>query len=162
MNLTNTITPFWQSIFSGNIYKYKISGSIFDGAIKINNASWIYSINSTQTFTLQKGLSLQASINYLSKRVTAQGEDGAFLTPHLSLKKTTQDQRWTFQMQWLNIDMGTKLSNRQRITTRGLNFYTTTNYIYETDQLQFSLSYNISKKNRKVILPVSEMAEKEF
>mgnify|MGYP000331895591 CR=1 FL=1 len=28
MNLTNTITPFWQSIFSGNIYKYKISGSI--------------------------------------------------------------------------------------------------------------------------------------
>jgi ferric enterobactin receptor len=162
MNLTNTITPFWQSIFSGNIYNYKIFGSIFDGGIKVNNANWIYSINSTQTFTLQKGLSLQASINYLSNRVTAQGEDGAFLTPHLSLKKTTQDQRWSFQMQWLNIDMGTKLSNRQRITTRGLNFYTTTNYIYETDQLQFSLSYNISKKNRKVILPVSEMAEKEF
>lgn len=162
MNLTNTITPFWQSVFGGNIYHYKISGSIFDGAVKVNNASWIYSINSAQTFTLQKGLALQLSINYLSNRVTAQGEDGAFLTPHLSLKKTTQDQRFSFQIQWLNIDMGSKISNRQRITTRGSNFYTTTNYIYETDQLQFSLQYNIRKKNRKVTLPVSEMAEKEF
>ena len=107
-------------------------------------------------------MALQLSINYLSNRVTAQGEDGAFLTPHLSLKKTTQDQRFSFQIQWLNIDMGSKISNRQRITTRGSNFYTTTNYIYETDQLQFSLQYNIRKKNRKVTLPISEMAEKEF
>ena len=51
---------------------------------------------------------------------------------------------------------------RQRITTRGSNFYTTTNYIYETDQLQFSLSFNMSKRNRKILLPASEMAEKEF
>ncbi len=162
INLTNTITPFWQSIIGGNIYHYNISGSIFDGTVKVNNASWIYSINSAQNFTLQKGLALQLSINYLSNRVTAQGEDGAFLTPHLSLKKTTLDQRFSFQIQWLNIDMGSKISNRQRITTRGNNFYTTTNYIYETDQLQFSLQYNIRKKNRKVSLPVSEMAEKEF
>lgn len=162
INLTNTITPFWQSVFGGNIYHYKISGSIFNGSVNVNNASWMYSINSTQNFTLQKGLALQLSVNYLSNRVTAQGEDGAFLTPHLSLKKTTQDQRFSFQVQWLNIDMGSKISNRQRITTRGSNFYTTTNYIYETDQLQFSLQYNIRKKNRKVSLPVSEMAEKEF
>ena len=128
----------------------------------MNNASWIYSINSAQTFTLQKGLALQLTINYISNRVTAQGEDVAFLTPHISLKKTTQDQRFSFQIQWLNIDMGSKISNRQRITTRGNNFYTTTNYIYETDQLQFSLQYNIRKKNRKVTLPISEMAEKEF
>jgi ferric enterobactin receptor len=162
VNLTNTITPFWQSIIGGNIYNYKIEGSIFDGSINVNNRSWIYSINSTQSFTVQKGMSLQLSINYLSNRVTAQGEDGAFITPHLSIKKITQNQRWAFQIQWLNMDMGSKISNRQRITTQGSNFYSTTNYIYETDQLQFSLSFNMSKRNRKIILPVSEMAEKEF
>ena len=162
VNLTNSITPYWQSLISGNIYHYKIDGTIFDGAVNVSNASIIYSINSTQSIKIQKGLALQLSINYLSNRITAQGEDGAFLTPHLSLKKTTQDQRWTFQMQWLNIDMGSKISNRQRITTRGSNFYTTTNYIYETDQLQFSLSFNMSKRNRKILLPASEMAEKEF
>ena len=162
VNVTNSITPYWQSLISGNIYHYKIDGTIFDGAVNVSNASIIYSINSTQSIKIQKGLALQLSINYLSNRITAQGEDGAFLTPHLSLKKTTQDQRWTFQMQWLNIDMGSNIANRQRITTRGSNFYTTTNYIYETDQLQFSLSFNMSKRNRKIILPVSDIAEKEF
>ena len=162
VNVTNSITPNWQSVLSGNLYRYKIDGTIFDGAVNVSNASIIYSINSTQSIKIQKGLALQLSINYLSNRITAQGEDGAFLTPHLSLKKTTQDQRWTFQMQWLNIDMGSKIANRQRITTRGSNFYTTTNYIYETDQLQFSLSFNMSKRNRKIILPVSDIAEKEF
>jgi len=162
VNVTNSITPYWQSLISGNIYHYKIDGTIFDGAVNVSNASIIYSINSTQSIKIQKGLALQLSINYLSNRITAQGEDGAFVTPHLSLKKTTQDQQWTFQMQWLNIDMGSKISNRQRITTRGSNFYTTTNYIYETDQLQFSLSFNMSKRNRKIILPVSDIAEKEF
>jgi len=162
VNLNNSITPYWQSLISGNIYHYKIDGTIFDGAVNVSNASIIYSINSTQSIKIQKGLALQLSINYLSNRITAQGEDGAFLTPHLSLKKTTQDQRWTFQMQWLNIDMGSNIANRQRITTRGSNFYTTTNYIYETDQLQFSLSFNMSKRNRKIILPVSDIAEKEF
>jgi outer membrane receptor protein involved in Fe transport len=162
VNVTNSITPYWQSLISGNLYRYKIDGTIFDGAVNVSNASIIYSINSTQSIKIQKGLALQLSINYLSNRITAQGEDGAFLTPHLSLKKTTQDQRWTFQMQWLNIDMGSKISNRQRITTRGSNFYTSTNYIYETDQIQFSLSFNMSKRNRKITLPVSDIAEKEF
>jgi hypothetical protein len=162
VNVTNSITPYWQSLISGNLYRYKIDGTIFDGAVNVSNASIIYSINSTQSIKIQKGLALQLSINYLSNRITAQGEDGAFLTPHLSLKKTTQDQRWTFQMQWLNIDMGSKIANRQRITTRGSNFYTTTNYIYETDQIQFSLSFNMSKRNRKITLPVSDIAEKEF
>jgi len=162
VNVTNSITPYWQSLMSGNLYRYKIDGTIFDGAVNVSNASIIYNINSTQSIKIQKGLALQLSINYLSNRITAQGEDGAFVTPHLSLKKTTQDQRWTFQMQWLNIDMGSKIANRQRITTRGSNFYTTTNYIYETDQIQFSLSFNMSKRNRKITLPVSDIAEKEF
>ena len=162
VNVTNTITPNWQSVMSGNVYRYKIEGTLFDGAVNVSNASTIYSLNSTQSFKIQKGLALQLSINYLSNRITAQGEDGAFFTPHLSLKKTSIDQRWYFQMQWLNIDMGANTANRQRITTRGSNFYTTTNYIYETDQIQFSLSFNMSKRNRKIILPVSDMAEKEF
>ncbi len=60
------------------------------------------------------------------------------------------------------MDAGIKKSNRQRITTYGSNFYTTTNYIYETDQVQQSVSFNLLRKNRKINLPVSEMGEKEF
>ena len=105
---------------------------------------------------------LQFSVSYLSLRATAQGEDGAFLTPNFSVKKTSKDNRWSFQAQWLFMDMGLGISNIQRISTWGKDFYTTTNYIYEPDQLQFSVGFNLAKKNRKISLPQSEMAEKEF
>jgi len=62
----------------------------------------------------------------------------------------------------LFMDAGLGISNIQRITTRGSNFYTTTNYVYEPDQLQFSVGFNLSRKNRKIVIPQSEMAEKEF
>lgn len=161
-NYTHQLTKWWSSILGGNIYQYAIKGEIFNNTVAVNNKSWVYSINSTQSFSFPKNWSAQFSINYLSVRATAQGEDGRFLTPHFSFRKTSADKRWNFQMQWLNIDLGFDQSNRQRITTFGSNFYTTTNYIYEVNQLQFSVGYNLSKKNRKINLPVSEMGEKEF
>jgi ferric enterobactin receptor len=161
-NFTYQVTDVWQSIVGGNVYKYDIKGSIFNGAVAVRNNSWVYSINSTQSFSLPKRWLLQLSVNYLSLRATAQGEDGYFLTPNFTVKKTSMDKRWSVQLQWLNMDAGLKKSNRQRITTYGSIFYTTTNYIYETDQVQLSLSFNLLRKNRKINLPVSEIGEKEF
>lgn len=161
-NVNYQITPWWSTVVGGNVYQYHIQGSIFNNTVAVDNKSWVFSINSTQSFTLPHYWSLQLSVNYLSERVTAQGEDSYFLTPHFTVKKTTADRKWSFQMQWLNMDGGLKISNRQRITTRGADFYTTTNYIYETDQIQFSISYQLSKKNRKISLPQSEIGEKEF
>lgn len=161
-NVAIQVTDVWQTIAGGNVYKYAIKGSIFNGAVAVQNNSWVYSINSTQSFSLPNRWLLQLSVNYLSLRATAQGEDGYFLTPNFTLKKTSMDKRWSFQLQWLNMDAGLKKSNRQRITTYGADFYTTTNYIYETDQVQLSLSFNLLRKNRKINLPVSEIGEKEF
>lgn len=161
-NLTYRISKAWQMMVGGNVYKYDILGSLFNGSLPFSNNSWVYSFNATQSLALKANWQLQFSVNYLSLRATAQGEDGAFLTPNFSVKKTSKDNRWSFQAQWLFMDMGLGISNIQRITTRGSNFYTTTNYIYEPDQLQFSVGFNLSRKNRKISLPQSEMAEKEF
>ncbi|WP_018631276.1 TonB-dependent receptor domain-containing protein [Niabella aurantiaca] len=161
-NLSIAVTSWWQCVLGGNVYKYKIDGAIFGGTIPISNSSWVYSVNTSQSFTLPANWLLQLSVNYLSERVTAQGEDSRFLTPHFTVKKTTKDKRWYFQLQWLNIDAGMKESNRQRITTYGTDFYTTTNYIYEPDQFQLSMGFNLSRRNRKINLPQSEMGEKEF
>ena len=161
-NFTYRISKEWQMMVGGNVYKYDIRGSLFNGSLPFSNNSWVYSINATQSFALKANWQLQFSVNYLSLRATAQGEDGAFLTPNFSVKKTSKDNRWSFQAQWLFMDMGLGISNIQRISTWGKDFYTTTNYIYEPDQLQFSVGFNLAKKNRKISLPQSEMAEKEF
>lgn len=161
-NLNARIAPWWQTVLGGNVYRYRIEGEIFNGTVPVDNASWVYSINAVQTFQFSASTTLQLTVNYLSERATAQGEDGAFFTPHLSLKHVGKSKRWTWQFQWQNMDLGMQRSNRQRITTYGLDFFTTTHYVYEPDQLQVSMTFNLNRKNRKIDLPVSEMAEKEF
>ena len=53
-------------------------------------------------------------------------------------------------------------THRQRITTWGDHFYTTTNYIYETDFIMLQLSYNFNIQTSKLKLPSIEFGEKEF
>ena len=130
--------------------------------LSVDKSKVAYTWNTTQTFKLPAKWTVQLSVSYLSLRPTAQGEDGAFLSPNLSIKKTTTNNAWTFQAQWLNMDAGLGISNIQRITTSGRYFYTTTNYIVEPDVLQLGISYNFNKKNKKVKLPTSEIGEREF
>jgi hypothetical protein len=52
--------------------------------------------------------------------------------------------------------------NEQRITTFGSNFYTTTNYIQETNIFMLNLSYSFNQSDKKAKLPVSEFGEKEY
>jgi hypothetical protein len=161
-NYTYQINKIWSSLIGGNIYRYGIKGSLFNNSIAVKNSSWVYSINATESFSFPKNWLVQLSINFISEKATAQGEDSRFLTPHLTIKKSSKDKRWNAQLQWLNLDPGFNQSNRQRITTYGSDFYSTTNYVYEVNQLQLSIGYNLSRKNRKINLPVSEIGEKEF
>ncbi|HSH19161.1 MAG TPA: outer membrane beta-barrel family protein, partial [Draconibacterium sp.] len=158
-------TEWWKLYLGANIYNQKYSGDlqILDNpAIQVNNSGWVYSVNLNTTFDLSQSLSLNSKVNYLSKRPTAQGEDSRFLAPDLVLKKSFMDDRFSLSLQWLYIDLGMNQSNRQRITTWGEEFYTSTNYIYETDIVMLNFSYNLNWKNGKSKLPSSEFGEKEF
>jgi iron complex outermembrane recepter protein len=152
----------WWKFFAGfNLYYYSIEGS-FDNR-PVNNSSWVHSINLISTFELSTTFSVQASFNYLSDRVTAQGEDSRFYNPNLSLKKTWLDSRLTATLLWQNIDMGLLKSNEQRITTfREGEFFTTTNYIYEVDVITLNLSYTLNRSKNRAKFVKSEFGEKEF
>jgi outer membrane receptor protein involved in Fe transport len=155
----------WISAYLGaNIYNYKISGelNVLGNSSIINNSAWVYSINMNTTFDLGKKWVLQANVNYLSERPTAQGEDSRFLSPNTSIKKTFSKGKFSLGLQWQNMNLGFMNSNQQRITTQGIDFFTTTNYIYETDVFLLNFSFNLNKLNNKSKLPVSEIGEKEF
>ncbi len=158
-------TRWWAVYLGVNVYNQMYHGNleILDAPpIQIDNSGWVYSINGNTTFNITPTFSVQANVNYLSKRPTAQGEDSRYLVPNLSVKKSFLDNRLTASIQWQNIDLGMHQSNRQRITTWGEDFYTTTNYIYETDMIMLNLSYNINFSKSKAKLPSSEFGEKEF
>lgn len=158
--------PFkWCSIFvGGNIYNYKITGklNILGATSIVDNFNWVYSYNVNSTFNLEKNWNITTNLNYTSAKPTAQGEDSRFLSPNLSIKKAILKGNATFGLQWQNINFGNMGANQQRITTFGADFYTTTNYIYETNVLLLNFSYNFNKLSNKNRIPVSEIGEKEF
>lgn len=163
-------TDWWQIFAGGNIYRYNVEGQftfdpVFNAGevIPVNTSSTIFSINANTTFDLSPTLSLQWSINYLSSRNTAQGEDSRYLSPNLTLKKSWMDNRLTATVQWLNMDMGLWDANEQRITTwRDNEFYTTTNYVYEVDVIMLNLSYTINRSGKKAKFIKSEFGAQEF
>ena len=128
----------------------------------MNTSDLIYSVNVNTTFKLDKTTNFQWNLNYISKRITAQGEDGAFLSPNASLKKHFFKGRLSASVQWINMDLGLLNTNEQRITTWGENFYTTTNYIYETDVIMFNLSYKINQPAKNIRFTKVDFGEKEF
>ncbi|WP_231940440.1 TonB-dependent receptor domain-containing protein [Filimonas lacunae] len=158
------LNKWWNIYLGGNVYNYRIKGqlAILGVHSTVSNSNWIYSFNTNNSFKLGNTWTLQATVNYLSRRATAQGEDSYFLTPNTSLKKTFMNGRLAATLQWQNMDMGMKISNRQRISTWGADFYTTTNYIYETDVFLVNLSFHLNKNTSKSKLPGSEFGEKEF
>jgi hypothetical protein len=164
LGITVKVNKWFTSYLGANIYNYKISGAldILGEKSIVNNANWVYSINMNNTFDLGKNWSLQANCNYLSNRPTAQGEDSRFFSPNTSLKKIYSNGKYSMGVQWQNMNLGFMNANQQRITTWGTNFYTTTNYVYETDVFLLNFSINLNRLNSKTKLPSSELGEKEF
>jgi len=154
-------TNKWQNFIGANVYRYALKGS-FDNR-PINTNATIFSINANSTYSFWKNASLQFTFNYLSDRVTAQGEDSRYYTPNLTFQKSFLDNRLKATLQWLNIDMGLLDTNEQRITTwRADEFYTTTNYIYEVDMVVLNLSYIFKNGKNKSKFIDSEFGKREF
>ncbi|MBC7921581.1 MAG: TonB-dependent receptor [Ferruginibacter sp.] len=154
------LTKWWNWYAGGNAYRYAIEGAVFNR--EVNRRGFNYSFNVNTTFRLRPTLSLQGSVNYLSRTVTAQGEDSRLLLPAATLRKILLDGRASLSLQWANIDLGWLGSNQQRIATRGDGFYSSTNYIQEVDIFRINFSYQLNKLARKVKFTESEFGEKEF
>ncbi|MCF0074743.1 TonB-dependent receptor [Dyadobacter sp. CY261] len=159
---TVNLAKWWQLYAGANVYRYKIEGGLFRNTVDVNTSSLVYSINANTTFRLTHAWQVQWAINYLSKRVTAQGEDSRFVNPSLSVKKTFLKGKLAATLQWQSMDFGLLDANQQRITTWGKEFYTTTNYIQETDIFLINLSYNLNQLTKKAKLPASEFGDREF
>ena len=154
-------TEKWTSFIGANIYNFNIKGE-FD-AKPINSSATQYSINANSTYNFSATTSMQFTLNYLSEKITAQGEDSRFYSPNLTFRKSFLDNQLVATLQWQNIDMGLMKTNEQRITTYNPGeFYTTTNYVYEVDMVLLNLSYTFNKTKNRAKFIDSEFGKKEF
>tara|TARA_R110002126_G_scaffold142037_2_gene287541 strand:- start:13637 stop:16132 length:2496 start_codon:yes stop_codon:yes gene_type:complete len=162
-------TEKWSNFIGININNLDIDGNFVyeeNGTTiseKINSNATQYSVNVNSTYQFNASTSLQFTLNYLSERVTAQGEDSRFYSPNLTFRKTFLDNRLAATIQWQNMDLGLLETNEQRITTANEgSFFTTTNYVYEVDMITLNLSYNFNSNKNKSKFIKSEFGAKEF
>ncbi|WP_299430288.1 TonB-dependent receptor [uncultured Maribacter sp.] len=154
-------TENWSNFIGGNIYNYTIDGE-YDGR-SVDSDATVFSVNANSTYTFNDTASLQFTVNYLSKRKTAQGEDSEFYLPNLTFRKTFLDNKLVATLQWQNMDMGLLNTNEQRITTsREEEFFTTTNYVLEVDRIILNLSYSFNKNKNRSKFIESEFGKREF
>ncbi len=156
------LTKSWKLYLGSTIYRYTQAGGLFQNEVIFDQAAWVYSVNANTSVQLTSSLSVQANVNYLSQRLTAQGEDSRFLIPNLLVKKSWLANRLTMTLQWQNLGLGLLPTNEQRITTRGNDFFTTTNYIQEKDLFLLNFSYSFRQLNKGARLPGNEYGDKEF
>lgn len=156
------LTKSWKLYVGGTVYRFTQAGQLFQNEVIFNRSAWVYSVNANATVQISSTLSWQATVNYLSRRLTAQGEDSRFLLPNMSLKKSLLNNRLTIMAQWQNIGLGFLPTNEQRITTSGKDFYTSTNYIQEKDIFLINLSYSFRQVSKRAKLPGNEFGDKEF
>ena len=159
-NISYSPTKKLKVYLGGNLYNLTINGTLFDKSVAVNSQGWVYSVNSTINYQFTSTLSSQFNLSYLSARNTAQGEDSRFYQPNFSLKKNLN--KFTISLLWQNASFGKMKVNQQRITTLGSNFFTTTNYIQETNICMLNVSYNFKQSEKKAKLPNSEFGEREF
>ena len=156
-----TVAKKLKTFASFNLYNYQIDGE-FDKS-PISSEGTIFSLNLNSTYSFSGNTFAQFNYNYLSNRITAQGQDSRFYSPNLTLTKRFWNNQLTASLQWKNMDMGLMNTNEQRITTsRPDKFYTTTNYVYEVDMILFSLSYNFNNRNNTAKFIDSEFGKREF
>ena len=148
--------------FGGNIYNLKITGALFNNAVAVNSSGWVYSVNSNLSYQMNPSMSAQVNLSYLSAKKTAQGLDSPFYQPNFSLKKSFLSNKLTLTAQWQNVAIGNMKVNEQSISTKGANFYTTTNYVQERNIILLNIAYNFWSNEKKSKLPTSEFGEKEF
>jgi iron complex outermembrane receptor protein len=150
----------WKVYFGGNVFNYRINGVLFGE--KVANRNTTYSLNTNVSYNFSDVFSAQLAFNYLSERITAQGEDSDFYNPSLSIQRSFFGEKLTVGLQWQNIDLGFWNANEQRITTFQNDFFTTTNYIYEVDIIQLNFTYRLNQIAKNIRLPKSEFGSKEF
>lgn len=157
MEFSSEIKPLsWLRLYvSGNLYQLHVTGIV--KGVDVNQNSFNYNFNGSTTADISKKLKFQLDGNYISKTVTAQGEDGELFLANAGLRYLWSN-RVTAGLLLQNIFN----SNHQTIANTGNDFYVITDYIKYDRVLQLSVSFRLNDTGKRGKSLKTEYGEKDF
>ncbi len=155
MNAEIKASKYWRFYLSGNIFDFDVKGEAF-GKLA-NNNSLNFNANANTSIDISSKLKFQWDLNYVGATATPQGNDTDMLIANAGIKYLFNKNNASVGLILTNMFD----SNRQYITTKSDDFYSSTNYIKYDRILQLNFSYRFNE-NSKAKTNKSEYGEKEF
>jgi outer membrane receptor protein involved in Fe transport len=135
---------FWNVNLMGNLYNYKVEGTLYDQSFSEESFNWNTRFNNV--FKISKATQLQLNVMYNSPSVSAQGSTEGFATADIAVKQDFFERLLSLTLQVRNI-LGTA---KREFTSEGFDFY---KYHYMEREspivmLNLRLNFNTSKSDR--------------
>ncbi len=134
---------FWNINFMGNIYNYRIEGSILDEPFSNESFNWQTRMNNT--FKLWSSTQIQFNTNYTSPTVTSQGEWAGYFSSDLSIRQELISNVLALTLQIRDLFGTTK----REYTSEGTNLYNYNYFDMSTPAFTFNLRYTFNNYKPK-------------
>ena len=132
------ITRWWSMDLSGDLYNYKLKGTLYDEPFDRTSTNWNSRMNNT--FTLWKYGQIQVSGSYNSASITAQGTSAGYYSLDAALKAGFFNRSLSLTLRARDI-----LSTAKRdFISEGEDFYSHTVYQPRSPAITFTVSYRFN------------------
>ena len=137
-------TEWLNLTLSGNLYHYRLEGSIENEDVDTESINWNSRVNAV--VKLPKDFSIQINGMYYGPSVRAQGESEGFFMTNAAIKKDFFDRHLTATFSVRDIFS----TARHEFTTQGEGFYTYDYYDREAPIFRLNLSWRINNYKRNM------------
>ncbi len=132
------ITKWWSMDVSGDLYNYKLKGTLYDQPFDRTSTNWNSRMNNT--FTLWKYGQVQVSGRYNSASITAQGTSAAYYSLDAALKAGFFNRSLSLTLRARDI-LGTA---KRDFISEGEDFYSHVVYEPRSPTVTFTVSYRFN------------------
>jgi hypothetical protein len=150
-------TKFWNVNLMGDIYQYRVKGSLFNESF--DRDSFMWGTRLSNSIKLSENFRLQIDSNYRSKSVTSQGEEKGFISFNGAMRYDLLQKRLTTTLQIRDIFDS---SNRESVRT-GNNFFQYNFSTREAPVVMLNLRYNFNnyrqdrrERQNRDVMPVDD------
>ena len=135
-----TLFPFkwWNLNLMGNLYDYRVKGTLFNESVNRGSFNWSFRINNT--IRLGSDYRIQFSANYESPSVSSQGRREAMFFTNAAIRRDFGNRKFTATLQIRDI-LG---SATRKFTAQGADFYSENQFSRAPRMLSVTLTYNIN------------------
>ncbi|MBN1348292.1 TonB-dependent receptor [candidate division KSB1 bacterium] len=152
------LTKRWNINLMGNVYHYRIEGTLYGERFSRDSFNWSTRFNNA----IHLGHSTQFQINtrYNSPTVSSQGRREGFFTTDLAVKQEFFDESLALTLQIRDVFK----QGKHEYVSEGPDFYSYNHFTHESPVIMLNLKYNINnyKAERKSNMRDGAGSEDEF